>query len=138
MCTGGGYQDNQFFLKSCLALSAVLSPQRPMILIRFVTTRFLFVDGNMPRTNEVDVNFMSRENGNIAECELSCLTGRRSNLWVDFAIGDYYLTYLREVWMAEMSLNDSFKSIHSSRMNCNVVIPFDGRIEHCVRKQIFP
>ena len=40
-----------------------------------------------------------------------------------------------EVWMVEISSNDRFKSTHSCRMNCNVVIPFDERFKHGVRKQ---
>ena len=67
-----------------------------------VKTNFLFVDGNMPRTNEVDANFVPQENGSTVGCELSCLTRRCSNLWADFAIKDYFFTYLTEVRMVEI------------------------------------
>ena len=100
-----------------------------------VKAHFLFVDCKMPWTNKIDVYFMLWENGSVVRSKLSCLTRRCLNLWAYCAIRDYFSTYVTEVWMVEMTSNDGFESIHSCRMNCNVVIPFDKRLEHGVRKK---
>ena len=101
---------------------------------------FLFVDFDVPGTNEIYVDFKPRQRTGAVRgtkapvgYESQCRLEERFDSWRKF-----FDNFFVEQDGRKMGLGGGFKTIHGGEMDGDFVIPLNESFEHCVSNQDFP